>query len=152
MLIISIFFSPFSVCTPVSSLYLAFLCPSTYGAAFEKMFTICSHCAIIRQWQWTITLSLNKCAPLCYMNQKRLDIHFMKCCASINLPWGCVRSHTKFGPDLFSSLLFIGHKQTNRHPSKVFMDLNLFSPENNWHQSKRLPVLGYWVLHLVSRK
>ena len=146
---ISIFFSPFSVSTPASSLYFASLCPSTYGAAFEKMFTICSHCTIIRQCM--ITLSLNKRPPLCYMNQKLLDIHFLKCCASINLPWGYVWSHTKLGPDRFSGLLFIGHKQTNRHPSKVFMDLNLFSPENNGHQSKRLHVLGYWVLNLVSR-
>ena len=115
----SIFFSHFSVGTPASSLYLASLCPSIYGAAFEKMFTICSHWAIIRQCK--ITLSLNKCPPLCYMNQKLLDIHFLKRCPSINLPWGCVRSHTKFGPDRFSCLLFIGHKQTNKQtPNQSF--------------------------------
>ena len=114
--------SPFSVFTSASSLYFASLCPSTYGAAFEKMFTICSHCTIIRQCM--ITLSLNKCPPLCYMNQKLLDIHFLKHCASINLPWGYVRSHTKLGPDRFSGLLFIGHKQTNRHSSKIIYRFN----------------------------
>ena len=36
----------------------------------------------------------------------------------INLPWGHVRSHTKFGFDRFSRLTFIGHKQTNKHPPR----------------------------------
>jgi len=33
------------------------------------------------------------------------------------------------------------NKQTDTQ-AKLFIDLNLFCPENNGHQSKRLPVLG----------
>ena len=32
-------FSPFSICTSAGSLFLVSLCPSIYGAAFERMFT-----------------------------------------------------------------------------------------------------------------
>ena len=55
-------FSPFSICTSADSVFLASFCPSIYGAAFERMFTIYCLCAIIRQCR--ITLSLYKCTPL----------------------------------------------------------------------------------------
>ena len=53
-------FSPFSICT--SAVFLASLCPSIYGAAFERMFMSRCLCAIIRQCR--ITLSLYRCPPL----------------------------------------------------------------------------------------
>ena len=58
-------FSPFSVCMSAGSPFLASLFPSIFGAAFKRMFT--SRClrAIIRQC--TITLSLNRCPPLCFL-------------------------------------------------------------------------------------
>ena len=37
----------------------------------------------------------------------------------INLPWGHVKSHTKFGPDRFSRFDFIGYKQTNRQAKYI---------------------------------
>ena len=43
----------------------------------------------------------------------------MKIRSSINLPWGHVMSHKKFGPDRFSRLTFIGYKQTNRQTDKL---------------------------------
>ena len=42
--------------------FVASLCPSIYGAAFERMFMSRCLCAIIRQC--TITISLYRCPPL----------------------------------------------------------------------------------------
>ena len=41
---------------------------------------------------------------------------FFKIRSSINLPWGHVRSHTKFGPDWFSrfDVYWLQKKQTNK--------------------------------------
>ena len=52
-------FSPFSICRFCFS-----LCPSIYGADFERMITSRCLCAIIRQC--TITLSLIVCPPFCF--------------------------------------------------------------------------------------
>ena len=56
-------FFPFFVCVFAGSLFLASLCLSIY--AFARMFTSCCLCAIIRQC--TITLSLNRCPPFCFL-------------------------------------------------------------------------------------
>ena len=58
-------FSPFSVSTSAGSLCLASLCQSIYGAAFERIFTSRCLCTLIRQC--TITLSLHRCPPLCFL-------------------------------------------------------------------------------------
>ena len=42
-------FSPFSICTSEGFLFLSSLCPSSHGAAFERMFTSRCLCAIVRQ-------------------------------------------------------------------------------------------------------
>ena len=57
--------SPQAVCLSAGSLFLASLCPSIYGAAFERMFTSRYLCAIIRQC--TITLLQNGCPPFCFL-------------------------------------------------------------------------------------
>ena len=61
-MIINNLFSPFSICASAVSLFLSFLCPSIYGAAFERMFMSRCLCAIIRQCR--ITLSLHRSTPL----------------------------------------------------------------------------------------
>ena len=55
----------FSVCMSACSLFLASLCPSFYGAAFERLLTSCCLCANIRQCR--ITLSLNRYPPLRFL-------------------------------------------------------------------------------------
>ena len=45
----------------------------------------------------------------------------LKIWSSINLPWGPARSHKKVGPIGSAVLTFIGHKQTNKHPSEVYI-------------------------------
>ena len=42
---------------------------------------------------------------------------FLKIRSSINLPWGHVMSHKKFGPDRFSRF-DVYWIQTNKHPNK----------------------------------
>ena len=57
-------FSPFSICPPTGSLFLASFFPLIYSAAFERLFTSRCFCALIRQC--TITLSLYRCPPFCF--------------------------------------------------------------------------------------
>ena len=55
----------FSVCMSACSLFLASLCPSFYGAAFERLLTSFCLCANIRQCR--TTLSLNRYPPLRFL-------------------------------------------------------------------------------------
>ena len=60
----SSFFS-FSIDKSAGYLFLASFCPSIYGTVSERMFLSRCLCAIIRQC--TITLSLNRCSPVCFL-------------------------------------------------------------------------------------
>ena len=71
-------FSPFSICTSAVSLFLASLCLSIYGAAFERMFTSRCLCAIIRQSR--ITHSLHRFPPLrFFVFLNRICSHMFYC-------------------------------------------------------------------------